>query len=91
MVAGGPALFALGRVLPAARALFVLLTLAYAVLGVLASRGPARKAGASLPLTLAASATMHLTYGAGFIAGWWRERRSLRAGASSGAAATLGP
>jgi GT2 family glycosyltransferase len=90
MVVGGPALMLLGRVIPAARAFLVVLAVAYVTLGVLASRGPARKAGASLPLTVAASATMHLTYGAGFIAGWWRERRRLRAGAPSGAADTLG-
>jgi hypothetical protein len=41
----------------------------------MASRA-SQKQGANPLLTFLAMATMHATYGAGFIAGWWRERRS---------------
>jgi len=79
MVAGGPALLAMARFVPAARVLLVLLSVAYLGLGLLASKRSARRAGAGTGLTLLATATMHATYGAGSIAGWWRERRRLRA------------
>jgi succinoglycan biosynthesis protein ExoA len=78
MVAGGPLLFTLGRVIPPLRALLFLLAAAYIGLGYLASKRAASKSGASPLLTFAATATMHATYGAGFLAGWWKERKALR-------------
>ena len=44
---------------------------------VMAARAAARN-GANPVLTFAAMATMHASYGAGFAAGWWRERSSTR-------------
>lgn len=78
MVTGGPALAALGVFVPVARLLLVLLAGAYAATGFYFARRAARNAGANPLLTLVAMAIMHVTYGAGFIAGAWQERRRLR-------------
>jgi glycosyltransferase involved in cell wall biosynthesis len=78
MVGGAPLLMTAGKVLPPARALLLLLAAAYAGLGLFASRSAARRAGADTRLTFAATATMHLAYGAGSILGWWKERRRIR-------------
>lgn len=75
MVVGGPALWLLGRVSRRARWLLRLLALAYAGGGMLMASRAAAKNGANPALTFAAMATMHVTYGAGFLAGWWRERQ----------------
>ena len=76
MVAGGPGLWLVGRILKPARSLLKVLAVAY-VAGGLAMAGRASgKQGANPLLTFAAMAVMHATYGAGFIAGWWRERSS---------------
>ena len=79
MVAGGPALAALGLVSGRARQMLTLLGLLYAAGGVFFARRAAQKAEANVPLTFVAMATMHLTYGAGFIAGALKERRRLKA------------
>jgi glycosyltransferase involved in cell wall biosynthesis len=78
MVAGGPLLLLTGRIFRPAGVLFALLAVFYVGLGVAASRRAARRAGADPARTLAATMTMHLTYGVGFIEGWLRERRRLR-------------
>ncbi len=78
MVAGGPALWLLGRFWGAARWTLRLLGALYVAGGLLTARQAARKAGANVPLTFLAMATMHATYGTGFIAGAWREREKLR-------------
>lgn len=75
MVAGGPALFLLGFVSKKARLLLDLLAMIYVALGIFTARSAARKAGANPLLTFIAMATMHLAYGAGFIAGACREKR----------------
>lgn len=77
MVAGGPVLFVLSAVSSRARLLFRLLTVLYVAGGLFTARNAARKAGANPLLTFAAMATMHATYGAGFLAGAWRERKRL--------------
>ncbi len=76
MVAGAPALFALGTIFPSAKRLLRGLALAYIVGGLFGARRAAKKSDASVPLTFAAMATMHVSYGAGFIAGACRERRN---------------
>ena len=43
----------------------------------MAARAASRN-GANPVLTFAAMATMPASYGAGFAAGWWRERSSTR-------------
>ena len=78
MVTGGPALAILGIFFVPARLLLLLLSGVYAVTGFYFARRAAHAAGANSPLTLAAMGIMHLTYGAGFIAGGWREHRRLR-------------
>ena len=75
MVAGGPSLLLLGAFLKPARVLLVLLAGLYVAGGVVMSARVARKSGASRALTFAATAIMHATYGAGFIAGALREAR----------------
>lgn len=75
MVAGGPALWLLGKVSWKARWLLRLLVVAYAGGGMLMASRAAAKNGANPALTFAAMATMHVTYGAGFLAGWWKERQ----------------
>lgn len=75
MVVGGPALWLLGKVSWKARWLLRLLVVAYAGGGMLMASRTAAKNGANPVLTFAAMATMHLTYGAGFLAGWWKERQ----------------
>lgn len=78
MVAGGPALFLLGVFWQRARQLLVLLSLVYAAAGLFFARRSAQKADANVGLTFVAMATMHLTYGAGFIVGAIKERRRLK-------------
>ncbi len=77
MVLAGPGLFLLGTVWKRARQLLTLLAVVYAAGGLLAARRSAAKSGANPVLTFAAMATMHFTYGAGFILGAWKERRRL--------------
>lgn len=74
MVAGGTALALLGRFSKRARLLLNVLALLYVAGGLVTARSAARKSGANPFLTFAAMATMHFTYGAGFIFGAWRER-----------------
>ncbi|WBL37367.1 glycosyltransferase family 2 protein [Tepidiforma flava] len=74
MVAGGPALWLLGRVSKPARLALRGLALAYVGLGGFAAYRAAQRHGANPALTFAAMATMHVSYGAGFLEGWWRER-----------------
>jgi glycosyltransferase involved in cell wall biosynthesis len=81
MVAGGPLLFLLGTVFSRARQLLKLLALVYIVGGLFTARGAARKSGANTLLTFAAMATMHFSYGAGFLMGGWSERQRLKSGA----------
>lgn len=75
MVAGGPLLWLVGRLWNPARWGLRLLAAAYLIGGVLTARGAARKAGAHPAAAFAAMTIMHLTYGTGFIAGAWKERR----------------
>jgi hypothetical protein len=58
--------------------LFTALAVLYVAVGFVAARRAAVKTAANPLLTFAAMATMHATYGAGFVRGWWRERRRLR-------------
>jgi GT2 family glycosyltransferase len=74
MVAGGTLLAVLGRFSGRARLLLNVLALLYTAGGLVTARSAARKSGANPLLTFAAMATMHFTYGAGFIYGAWRER-----------------
>lgn len=74
MVAGGPALWLLGRVSKPARLALRALALAYVGLGGFAAYRAAQRHGANPALTFAAMAVMHVSYGAGFLEGWWRER-----------------
>jgi len=69
MVAAGAALLVAGLAWNAARRLLTLLSLAYFVLGYLAARKAAAKTGANPAVTFVAMATMHVTYGGGFILG----------------------
>lgn len=75
MVIGGPALFLLGRFWEAARLVLRGLAVLYVVGGLVTSRSAAKKAGANPALTFVAMATMHFTYGAGFLWGAWQERQ----------------
>ena len=75
MVGGGPALWLVGFVIRRARQLLVLLSLVYVAGGLFTSRRVAEKTGANPLITFAAMATMHVTYGAGFIFGAWKEKR----------------
>ena len=75
MVGGGPALWLVGFVIRRARQLLVLLSLVYVAGGLFTARSVAKKTGANPFLTFAAMATMHVTYGAGFIFGAWKEKR----------------
>lgn len=81
MVTGGPLLLLTARIFRPAGVLFSVLAVVYLGLGVAASRRASRRVGADPARTLAATMTMHLTYGVGFIEGWLRERRRLRRGA----------
>lgn len=83
MVAGGPLLLLAGLWLRPARYMLGILSAAYVLGGGAMAARAAAKAGANPILTFAAMATLHATYGAGFIAGAWRERRRL--GSRSGA------
>ena len=75
MVGGGPILWMLGVVIKRARQLLFLLSLLYVVGGLFTARSVAKKTGANPLITFAAMATMHATYGAGFIFGAWKEKR----------------
>jgi glycosyltransferase involved in cell wall biosynthesis len=74
MVAGGPLLFLLGSVIKKARLLLKFLAVIYVVGGLFTARSVARKQAANPFLTFAAMATMHFTYGAGFLYGAFREK-----------------
>jgi GT2 family glycosyltransferase len=74
MVFGGPGLWLLGRVSKRARFLLKALAALYIGAGMVMASRAAKKNGANPVLTFAAMATMHASYGAGFAAGWWRER-----------------
>lgn len=76
MVVGGPGLWLLGRLWRPARAVLWVLGIGYTAGGIAMASRASQKQGANPLLTFLAMATMHATYGAGFIAGWWRERRS---------------
>ena len=78
MVFGGPGLWLLGRVSKRARLLLKLLGVLYIAGGMFMANRAAKKNGANPFLTFAAMATMHASYGAGFAAGWWRERGAAR-------------
>ena len=78
MVAGGPLLWLLGRVSGWARLLLKVLAAVYVIGGLATSRAVAQKSGANAALTFVAMATMHATYGAGFLWGAWQERQRLR-------------
>ncbi len=75
MVAGGPLLFLLGNFWKPAKWLLRGLAAVYVAGGLLSAGQVARKNGANPLLTFAAMATMHVSYGAGFIYGAWRERQ----------------
>ena len=77
MVAGGPLLLLLGTVFKKARLLLKLLAVLYVVGGLVTARSAAKKSGTNPVLTFAAMATMHFTYGAGFLWGAWQERQRL--------------
>jgi GT2 family glycosyltransferase len=74
MVTGGPLLYVVGRFWGPARWFLRGLAAAYVVGGVLTSRETSRRHGANPFVTFAAMATMHASYGAGFVLGAWRER-----------------
>ncbi len=74
MVLGGPGLWLLGRVSKRARRTLKVLGLLYIVGGGVMAARAAGKNGANPVLTFTAMAAMHASYGAGFAAGWWRER-----------------
>ena len=78
MVTGGPVLFVASLFSWRARLVLGILTVAYDGLGVLMARRASRKQRANPLLTFAAMATMHLTYGSGFIVGAVREWRRRR-------------
>ncbi|MDZ7727592.1 MAG: glycosyltransferase family 2 protein [Dehalococcoidia bacterium] len=69
MVAGGPSLLLGGLRSGLARRLLTGLGLAYTVMGSRAALAAAKKTGANPALTFAAMATMHISYGAGFLWG----------------------
>ena len=75
MVAGGPALALLGMFSGKARLLLRVLSILYVAGGLFTSRQAAEKTGANPVLTFCAMATMHVTYGAGFIYGAWQEKQ----------------
>lgn len=77
VVVGGPALWLLGRVSSKARWGLRLLGGLYVVGGMVMASKASEKQGANPLLTFAAMATMHVTYGVGFIQGWWEERNRL--------------
>lgn len=72
MVAGGPSLLLAGVRSKWARRLLGLLGSAYVVIGGRAAFRVARKSDANPFLTFAAMATMHASYGAGFLWAAWR-------------------
>ena len=76
MVVGGPALWLLGRFSKRARRSLKVLGAVYIAGGMVMASRAAGKTGAHPVLTFAAMATMHASYGAGFAAGWLRERRA---------------
>lgn len=76
MVFGGPGLWLFGRFSKRARLLLKLLAAVYVAGGMVMASKAASKNGANPVLTFAAMASMHFAYGAGFAAGWWRERQT---------------
>lgn len=74
VVAGGVVLGALAARYRLAQQLLSLLSSAYIALGLQAAAKAARHHGANTVLTFAAMATMHASYGLGFLSGLWRER-----------------
>lgn len=74
MVAGGPSLLLAGARSKWARRVLGVLATSYVVIGGRAAYRAARKSEANPALTFAAMATMHMTYGAGFLWSAWRER-----------------
>ncbi|MBA4180102.1 MAG: glycosyltransferase family 2 protein [Anaerolinea sp.] len=75
MVAAGPALAFLGLFSRRARQLLKLLSVAYVAGGLFTARQAAARVGANPLLTFGAMATMHATYGAGFLYGAWKEKQ----------------
>lgn len=78
MVVGGPALWLLGKVSRKARWGLRLVGAAYVVGGMVMASRASEKQGANPLLTFGAMATMHVTYGVGFLQGWWMERQRLQ-------------
>lgn len=74
MVVGGPVLWMLGRASRKARLTLRLLGAAYVAGGLVMARRTASRHGANPLLTFGAMATMHASYGFGFLQGWWRAR-----------------
>lgn len=74
MVAGGPMLWLLGHAFKPARLVLRTLVVAYVAGGLVMAARASRKQNANPFLAFAAVATMHLSYGAGFIVGASRER-----------------
>lgn len=74
MVAGGPSLLLAGAKSKMARRLLKLLATAYVVMGGRAAFKAAAKKDANPVLAFAAMATMHASYGAGFLWGAWARR-----------------
>jgi len=75
MVLGGPPLWLHRRISKRARFALKLLGAVYIAGGMMMASRAASKNGANPLLTFAAMASMHASYGAGFAAGWWRERQ----------------
>jgi glycosyltransferase involved in cell wall biosynthesis len=74
MVSGGPVLGLLALVAWPARIALLVLALGYTTGGLAMARRASLAQGANPALTFIAMATMHVTYGAGFISGAIRER-----------------
>ncbi|HEX6029869.1 MAG TPA: glycosyltransferase family 2 protein [Tepidiformaceae bacterium] len=80
MVAGAPGLWVIGRVIKPARLVLRGLVLVYIAGGLLMASRAAKKQDANPVVTFAAMATMHVTYGAGFLMGACRERQRTKSG-----------
>jgi glycosyltransferase involved in cell wall biosynthesis len=76
MVVSAPVLWLAGRVLGRARLALRMLGVTYVAGGMVMASRASKSQGANPLFTFGAMATMHVTYGAGFIAGWLRERTS---------------
>ncbi len=74
MVGGGAALAVLGNFFKIARFALKALALLYIAGGLVMAAKVASKSGANAPLTFVAMATMHFTYGGGFLYGAAREK-----------------